>query len=93
MRTLRPGDNTCIDGKSCLLNIPAKNELEAIEDDLGPKPVTTTCRPSGTARAKITSGIAVSTARDQRTTDTTASAAACSCSWVTAEPKVNRTAV
>ncbi|MET0931937.1 MAG: hypothetical protein ABWX74_20650 [Aeromicrobium sp.] len=35
---LRPGDNVCIKGKSCLLNDPAKNSEEDVADELPPKP-------------------------------------------------------
>jgi hypothetical protein len=35
---LRPGDNVCIGGKSCLLNDPSLNEEEDVADDMPPKP-------------------------------------------------------
>lgn len=33
-----PGDNACYEGESCLINDPAKADLDLIADDLGPKP-------------------------------------------------------
>ncbi|MET0931475.1 MAG: hypothetical protein ABWX74_18285 [Aeromicrobium sp.] len=35
---LRPGDNICIDGKSCLLNDPSLNDEKDVVDDMPPKP-------------------------------------------------------
>lgn len=35
---IEPGDNACYEGESCLINDPAKADLELIADDLGPKP-------------------------------------------------------